>query len=194
MRLVNAASSGSLIRMEYSFDNAHFWNALTQGGEQARSAIQNFHKLSELARDAAIAKVFQQASQTIDDLRTLEKANNRAEFKAKKDGLCTLLESIPALVTTPEGRTTAITQIQGIDVKSRALMDMDILIKCDDVETALKRSQRETPLRAPKVIDVSSIEELEKQLGTKLPPEVIDQIKKEGGAVILGLVVKKKDA
>jgi hypothetical protein len=180
--------------MEYSFDNAHFWNALTQGGEQARSAIQNFHKLSELARDAAIAKVFQQASQTIDDLRTLEKANNRAEFKAKKDGLCTLLESIPALVTTPEGRTTAITQIQGIDVKSRALMDMDILIKCDDVETALKRSQRETPLRAPKVIDVSSIEELEKQLGTKLPPEVIDQIKKEGGAVILGLVVKKKDA
>jgi hypothetical protein len=49
-------------------------------------------------------------------------------------------------------------------------------------------------LRAPKVIDVSSIEELEKQLGTKLPPEVIDQIKKEGGAVILGLVVKKKDA
>lgn len=192
--MVSVASSGSLPHMEHSFDNAHFWNSLTQGGEQARSAIQKFHQLSELARDAAIAKVFQQAAQTIDELLTLEKANKRAEFKAKKDGLCTLLESIPALVTTPEGRANAITQIQGIDVKSRALMDMDILIKCDDVETALKRSHRETPLRAPQVIDVSSIEELEKQLGTKLPPEVIDQIKKDGGAVILGLVARKKEA
>ena len=121
----------------------------------------------------------------------LETVKNRPDFKEKKDGLCTLLDSVPALATTPGERASAIIQVQAIDVKSRVLMDMDILIKCDDVETVLKRPKIENPLNDGQVIEVNSIEELEQKLGLKLPPGVIEQIKKDGGAVLLGISVKK---
>ena len=92
--------------MEQAFDHSHFWNSLAQGGEQARTAIQDYHQLPDLKREAIVAQVFQRASDTISELLALENTNNRAEFKPKKDGLCVLMDSIPALVSTPEGRAT----------------------------------------------------------------------------------------
>jgi hypothetical protein len=177
--------------MEQSFDHAQFWNALSQGGEVARSAIEGYQKLPELKRGATVTHIFNRALQSIDELLHLETVKNRPDFKAKKDGLCTLLDSVPALAITPEERASAITQVQAIDVKSRVLMDMDILIKCDDVEQALKRPKIDKALTGGQVIEVNSIEELEQKLGLELPPGVIEQIKKDGGGIVLGLVVKK---
>ncbi len=189
--LVSAARSDTLVAMEQSFDHAQFWNALSQGGEVARSAIEGYQKLPELKRGATVTHIFNRALQSIDELLHLETVKNRPDFKAKKDGLCTLLDSVPALAITPEERASAITQVQAIDVKSRVLMDMDILIKCDDVEQALKRPKIDKALTGGQVIEVNSIEELEQKLGLELPPGVIEQIKKDGGGIVLGLVVKK---
>lgn len=178
--------------MEQSFDHAQFWNALSQGGDVARSAIEGYKQLPELKRGAIVTEIFNRALKSIDELLHLETVKNRPDFKAKKDGLCTLLDSIPALATTPEERASAITQVRAIDVKSRVLLDMDILMKCDDVEQALKGPKTHKTLTGGQVIEVNSIEELEQKLGLELPPGVIEQIKKDGGGIVLGLFAKKK--
>lgn len=190
--LVSDAGSSTLLGMEQSFDHSQFWNALTQGGDAARSAIEGYQQLPELKRGAIVTNLLNRALGSIDELLHLETVKNRPDFKVKKDGLCTLLDSVPALAMTPQERASAITQVKEIDVKSRVLLDMDILMKCDEVEEALKRPKIDNPFKNAQVIEVSSIEELQEQLGVELPPELKEKIEKNGGAVMLGLFAKKK--
>jgi hypothetical protein len=62
-----------------------------------------------------------------------------------------------------------------------------------DGRTAVKRSSILAHIKEAKVIEVTSSEELRTQLGVTLDPAVIEQIKKDGGAVILGFLGKNKD-
>jgi len=43
----------------------------------------------------------------------------------------------------------------------------------------------------PEVINCKSIEELKEHLGNEIPPELIEEINKEGGAFIVQVVIKK---
>jgi hypothetical protein len=94
------------------------------------------------------------------------------------------------LLTTPEARLSGIKRVESIDVQSRELTNIDILMKCDEIIEKLKRPQS-SELDDLKVVRCGSLEELKEALGGEIPAEILEKIEKDGSAIILGVTIKK---
>lgn len=175
--------------MEPSLQPESLWNALVLGGEPAAKAIVEFNALPELKREIALTQLLRRAEEFISTLIEKE-SEGRHVFRPLKDGLLRVLESVPTLANSSPSRQIAIAHIHEIDRKSIPLTNMDILMKCDEVLKELKRPDTES-LAMPEVINCKSIEELKEHLGNEIPPELIEEINKEGGAFIVQVVIKK---
>ena len=177
------------MEMEPSIQTEQLWNALVSGGNTSTNAISDFKALPELKRDATVNQILSRAKDFITTLIEKE-SEGRHVFRPLKDGLLRVLESIPTLATTAESRKAAITQIAEIEQKSLPLTNVDILTTCDEVLKTLNEADAES-LTMPQVIECKSLEELKKHLGDEIPAEILEQLKKEDGPVILGVFVKK---
>lgn len=176
--------------MEPSVQAEQFWKNLVTGGSTASEAITDFAKMPELQRNALVAQLFARAEGHIDYLIAEERKGNRVAFRGGKDDFLKILDAMPALLTTTEARVAAIKKIEAIDVQSRELTNMDILMKCDEVIATLRRPQG-LDLKDLKMVNCASIEELKEALGGDIPAEILEKINKEGGAIILGVMIKK---
>lgn len=167
----------------------NLWNSLVTGGETSTKAIADFAAMPDIKRAVVLEQLFQRAERFIDTLIATEGKCSRAEFREQKRKLLTVLDALPSL-TTEESKVTAVARLTNIDERSRPLTDIDIGMKCDEVIKAL-RAPTLSDLKAPEMITCGSIEELEKHIGGPIPPELAEKIKKEGGAIIVGVTVTK---
>ena len=176
--------------MEPSLQAEQLWKNLVAGGAIASETITDYAKMPELKRDALVAQLFTRAEGYIDYLISEERKGNRTAFRGSKDDFLKILDALPALLTTTEARVAGINRVEGIDLQSRELMNMDILMKCDEVVAKLKRPQG-SDLKDLKMVECASIDELKEALGGEIPAEILEKIEKDGGAIILGVMIKK---
>ena len=127
--------------MEPSLQAEQFWKNLVAGGATASETIADYAKMPELKRDALVGQLFTRAEEYVDYLIAEEQKGNRIAFRGSKDEFLKLLDAVPALLTTPEARLSGIKRVESIDVHSRELTNIDILMKCDEIIEKLKRPQ-----------------------------------------------------
>jgi hypothetical protein len=176
--------------MEPSLQAEQFWKNLIAGGATASETIADYAKMPELKRDALVGQLFTRAEEYVDYLIAEEQKGNRPAFRGSKDEFLKLLDAVPALLTTPEARLSGIKRVESIDVQSRELTNIDILMKCDEIIEKLKRPQS-SELDDLKVVRCGSLEELKEALGGEIPAEILEKIEKDGSAIILGVTIKK---
>lgn len=176
--------------MAPSLQPEQFWNNLVKGGTAASEAIADFTKMPELKRDALIAQLFARAEGCVDHLIAEERKGNRIAFRGGKDDFLKVLDAVPALLTTSEARRAGIEKVKAIDQQALELTNIDICMKCDEVVKKLKEP-RGLNLDGLKMVECASLEELKEALGGSIPPEILEKIEKEGGVMVLGVMIKK---
>jgi hypothetical protein len=177
--------------MEPSIQAEQLWKNLIAGGTTASDAIADFAKMPDLKRDALVAQLFARAEGYMNGLIEEEKKGNRVAFRGSKDDFLKILDAVPELLTTPEARRDGITKVEAIDQQSIQLTNIDICMKCDEVVKKLKEPHG-LNLDGLKMLKCGSLEELKAALGGDIPAEILEQIEKDGGAIILGVMIKKK--
>ena len=182
--------------MEPTTPNNQLWNALITGGDVSANAIADFTALSERQRDATFKQLFHHAEAFVENLIAEERKGNTHDFKIVKNKLIRVLDALPYLTVTDSLRDEATKRLADLDKRSEPLTNIDIAMKCDEIAKKLEPPTLGT-LKKPHIIECSSIAELKEKLADVLPPEVanevIAQIEKDGGGIILGMqaIIKK---
>ena len=176
--------------MEPSLQPEQFWNNLVKGGAAASEAIADFTKMPEMQRDALVAQLFARAEAYVDYLIAEELKRDRSAFRPIKDDFLKVLNAVPDLLTTSEARRAGIAKVQEIDRRALTLENIDIGMTCDEVVKKLNEPHG-LNLDGLKMVECASLEELKEALGGSSPPEILEKIEKEGGVMVLGIMIRK---
>lgn len=108
------------------------------GGEGSNRAIADFSAMPEINRKAALTQIFLRATSFVDNLAAIETKGPRQTFREEREKLTSVLDAVPALVTTAELRASAIEKLKKLHDHSGKLTNDDIKMRCDEIGERLK--------------------------------------------------------